>query len=673
MGLIDKSVKCNVRTGSAVIKASKTVVTTGVAKGSNILVNYTPDFYDDNSQNFATESTKFAVGSSVMMVRGALRPLRATGHSLKNVYRRRIAQVSYISEAKHEVMMEYIKKKGEAAWNKLPNQDNTVSSDIGKTEKPSKTKLNTNKNEYVYEQGKAAWDKLSKEQQENLVKDKWKKSSRKEKWRYYENKGITKGAGVSTTASSLAKSSHSMISNQMRRGALWFTRQDDMTSKAIGQTYRSMRGISKGINGAKKASAFIKSVPHMIVGFCSFIPSLLISIVSLIPVVITVMGIVSICMFFGDDFDFSGRISQLSENELQLENDYHTSINPQEVLAITKVLNWTTQDVEDYEMLVGLMFDGKRDETFTFEEMMENVFNKYNPATNLNPNTPISSEGSTSWKYYTSEFWRNHVMGLPLNKSDWLGLYPDYQKAGIDERKAMGESAYIEKMKEECRESLADQGYNYLANFLTIENPPIIFTDYILPLSAHPKVSSPTGYRSIQLNGKTDKSFHYGTDIAAPGGTPVYAPTNSEVIYADGSQSKEGTATGLWGAGNVVILKKQMIDRKGESCYLYMGFMHMQRNSVTVKVGDQIKGGTQIGKVGTTGTSTGNHLHFQTWISVTNYNESNLKFVQVKPKEFNDNEKGEKTSVDSHDYSAIYIEGLYFYDGEYQNSLYGRR
>ncbi len=85
---------------------------------------------------------------------------------------------------------------------------------------------------------------------------------------------------------------------------------------------------------------------------------------------------------------------------------------------------------------------------------------------------------------------------------------------------------------------------------------------------------------------------HSGLDIAAGGGNAVIAVCDGVVT----------TAKWHYSYGNYVVI----YHGDGVSSL----YAHMQNNSLTVKVGDKVKRGQQIGKVGTTGDSTGNHLHF---------------------------------------------------------------
>ncbi|MBQ2325543.1 MAG: M23 family metallopeptidase, partial [Clostridia bacterium] len=85
---------------------------------------------------------------------------------------------------------------------------------------------------------------------------------------------------------------------------------------------------------------------------------------------------------------------------------------------------------------------------------------------------------------------------------------------------------------------------------------------------------------------------HGGLDIAAGGGNAVLAVCDGVVT----------TAKWHYSYGNYVVI----YHGDGVSSL----YAHMQNNSLTVKVGDKVKRGQTIGKVGTTGDSTGNHLHF---------------------------------------------------------------
>ncbi len=109
------------------------------------------------------------------------------------------------------------------------------------------------------------------------------------------------------------------------------------------------------------------------------------------------------------------------------------------------------------------------------------------------------------------------------------------------------------------------------------------------PLAIRGTITSTYGYRSDPINGS--KSFHQGLDIAAPKGTAVYAASDGVVIFSGYKNSY----------GNVV-----MIDHGGGIVTVYA-----HNSSLVAKTGQTVKRGSVISKVGSTGYSTGNHLHFE--------------------------------------------------------------
>ncbi len=107
------------------------------------------------------------------------------------------------------------------------------------------------------------------------------------------------------------------------------------------------------------------------------------------------------------------------------------------------------------------------------------------------------------------------------------------------------------------------------------------------------RISSSFGERMDPFNG--EGAFHAGVDIAAPTGTPIYAP-------ADGVVAKAGPASGY---GHEVI-----IDHGGGISTVYG---HL--SSFAVVAGQLVKRGQIIGYVGDLGRSTGPHLHYEVLIN----------------------------------------------------------
>jgi len=140
------------------------------------------------------------------------------------------------------------------------------------------------------------------------------------------------------------------------------------------------------------------------------------------------------------------------------------------------------------------------------------------------------------------------------------------------------------------KSSYNDAAYKeWLANEKQGEEPKYYDNDeWISPLTSY-RLSSPFGMRYHPVL-KVDR-MHNGVDMAAPANTPIYAARGGQVITA--AYQKDG-------AGNYV-----QIDHGDGFRSIYM---HMTR--YIVKVGDYVTPGQVIGYVGSTGVSTGNHLHF---------------------------------------------------------------
>lgn len=111
---------------------------------------------------------------------------------------------------------------------------------------------------------------------------------------------------------------------------------------------------------------------------------------------------------------------------------------------------------------------------------------------------------------------------------------------------------------------------------------------FVWPVPASRVISSDYGYREVPIAGAG--ANHNGIDIAAPYGSSVLAAADGKVITSRLSTT----------AGNMII-----IDHGGG---VYSVYMH--NSARLVSVGDRVTAGQTIAQVGSTGLSTGNHLHF---------------------------------------------------------------
>ena len=118
-----------------------------------------------------------------------------------------------------------------------------------------------------------------------------------------------------------------------------------------------------------------------------------------------------------------------------------------------------------------------------------------------------------------------------------------------------------------------------------------VTTGFIRPLGG--QITSPFGYRVHPIF-KTRK-FHSGIDIAAPMNTAIKASNTGKVIMA-----------GWYGGyGKVVIIDHGIV--RGQPITTLYGHL----NSICVSQGQKVNQGQMIGRVGTTGYSTGPHCHFE--------------------------------------------------------------
>lgn len=108
------------------------------------------------------------------------------------------------------------------------------------------------------------------------------------------------------------------------------------------------------------------------------------------------------------------------------------------------------------------------------------------------------------------------------------------------------------------------------------------------------RITSSFGYRIPPTSGAS--SFHQGTDLGAGCGQPIFAASSGTVVYAGWNG----------GYGNFIL-----IDHGGG---VQTAYAHIVNGGILVGYGQNVGVGTRIASVGTTGTSTGCHLHLETRI-----------------------------------------------------------
>ena len=108
------------------------------------------------------------------------------------------------------------------------------------------------------------------------------------------------------------------------------------------------------------------------------------------------------------------------------------------------------------------------------------------------------------------------------------------------------------------------------------------------------------GWKSSDFGWRFDPFFHVwqlhaGVDLAASGGQPIFAGADGRVIRAGWNG----------GYGNLTCISH------GRSQGGWLTTCYAHQSTISVNAGQFVRRGQVIGRVGTTGASTGNHLHFE--------------------------------------------------------------
>ncbi|HFD6464917.1 phage tail tip lysozyme [Enterococcus hirae] len=177
----------------------------------------------------------------------------------------------------------------------------------------------------------------------------------------------------------------------------------------------------------------------------------------------------------------------------------------------------------------------------------------------------------------------------------WLGKVNPTTVSGFKSINDDKSAAYVFEMNFERpasahpeRQNYAQSWYNKLHG-LTSPEPG---GNFICPIQKPVTVTSECGWRTSPINGVQE--FHNGIDLVNGNpNTPIFAALDGEVVQAGANYYD-------W-YGNYVVIKHN----NGK----WTGYAHLSR--IDVSVGQKVQKGAQIGLMGTTGPSTGEHLHFQ--------------------------------------------------------------
>ena len=158
------------------------------------------------------------------------------------------------------------------------------------------------------------------------------------------------------------------------------------------------------------------------------------------------------------------------------------------------------------------------------------------------------------------------------------------------EQKAQAQKEQKERNDTTSRPPAASEPVTEAPSQPATSNPSTSIKPFLLPVTGY--VSSPFGPRTNPLTGKSER--HTGIDLVNAKGTPIKAAAGGIVLRA-------GSATGY---GNVVMITHLIDGKVWTTVYGHL-------DSVSVKAGQTVMPGDIVGKLGSTGWSTGPHLHFE--------------------------------------------------------------
>jgi len=193
--------------------------------------------------------------------------------------------------------------------------------------------------------------------------------------------------------------------------------------------------------------------------------------------------------------------------------------------------------------------------------------------------------------FYNQQFsqWNSTVSALQKVEKDFRKAFSLKSRDKILESidTSYSGSVDIQTLMQELQKSV--ETVDEIKDYLRIQKDIYLATPKGYPVEGN--VTSPYGKRENPFSGAS--SFHSGVDISASPGTPVLATANGIVSHSGWTQH----------SGYVVVIEHGF----GFSTI----YAHNKKN--TVKVGQTVKRGEVIAYVGSTGKSTGPHVHYEVW------------------------------------------------------------
>jgi len=208
--------------------------------------------------------------------------------------------------------------------------------------------------------------------------------------------------------------------------------------------------------------------------------------------------------------------------------------------------------------------------------------------------------------FYTQKFseWNSTLTALKETERDFRKIFSSKSKNKVLEAidTSYSGDSDIENLMGEIQKTV--ERVDEIKDYLRIQKDIYMATPKGYPLEGN--ISSSYGRRDNPFSG--ERTFHSGVDISATPGMPIRATADGVVTYSGWTQS----------SGNVVLIE--------HGCGFSTAYAHNRSNGV--KVGQRVKRGEIVAYIGSTGKSTGPHVHYEVWERGRRINPS--KFLQER-------------------------------------------
>lgn len=395
--------------------------------------------------------------------------------------------------------------------------------------------------------------------------------------KYVKKSDGRKAGGAKGSGKYTSKAGKSMTSEEAKKRAKKLADQ-----KKVAQKYRAAKKREKMVeNTAMTAKQVAVKVAHKLQEIAARNASLIIMVAGAVIAFIAVSAALSSCAMAltGGTSEYVGGLAGSEDIDLTESDSYFT----EKEMLLQEKIDKIEEDYPDYDEYIYdvdeighdalklMAFLSAEYETYDLSKiqgLLDEMFDEMYTLT-LEPKTEIRTrtvtktgynDDGTTYEYEVEEEYEWKMLYVTLKKKDWDSII---------------EPRFTDDKNKEMYEIYDDTDGAHQAFYNPFEQ------DW------SSKVTSEFGWRIHPISGK--EKFHNGIDIGLPTGTQIHACATGKVIQSYYSES----------AGNYIVIE----DETGYTTH----YMHLSVRSVSV--GDVVKHGDIIGEVGSTGNSTGPHLH----------------------------------------------------------------